>query len=217
MKKIILSRGLNYDDSFVISFCWTADIIKKLIVLNSSLVISDENIESDYKSLDNIIWYSLFNHDIAVYQNNKYYHFNYEAVENEFHGRENKELIELLESNKELCHDEDGNIIFKIVQVPNDISINIKRKNVGKIEEEYVEELENISGWHDSDLAIVDFALPRIKILRAETISYPDDFENVDEWKQELDNLIFELERYKADRQSTNLSAFFRWFKYLWH
>ena len=216
MKKIILSQGLNYDDSFVIPFSWTADIIKKLVELNSSLIIFSEDLESDYETINNIIWYSLYNNDIAVFQNDKYYHFNYEAVENESNGRENKELIQLLESNKELCCDGNGNIVFKVIQVPDDVSINIKRKNIGKFEEEYIEELENINGWHDSDLAIVAFALPRIRILRAETITYPNDFENVNEWKQELDNIIFELECYKIER-GRNLSTFFKWFNHLWH
>lgn len=74
---------------------------------------------------------------------------------------------------------------------------------------------ENIKGWEDLDLSIVEFTLPKIKILRNNTRSYPEKLNNIQEWKKILDSIIEELELYKNYRNS-NLTVFFTWFTHLW-
>lgn len=74
---------------------------------------------------------------------------------------------------------------------------------------------ENTKGWEDLDLNIVEFTLPKIKILRNNTRSYPEKLNNIQEWKKILDSIIEELELYKNYRNS-NLTVFFTWFTHLW-
>lgn len=74
---------------------------------------------------------------------------------------------------------------------------------------------ENTKGWEDLDLSIVEFTLPKIKILRNNTRSYPEKLNNIQEWKKILDSIIEELELYKNYRNS-NLTVFFTWFTHLW-
>lgn len=72
-----------------------------------------------------------------------------------------------------------------------------------------------IKGWQDTDLVIIDCALPRIRKLQKETKFYPDGFQNIQEWKQCLTDIVLELERYKEYRQSICLTKFFMWFNHL--
>lgn len=74
---------------------------------------------------------------------------------------------------------------------------------------------ENTKGWEDLDLSIVEFTLPKIKVLRNNTRSYPEKLNNIQEWKKILDSIIEELELYKNYRNS-NLTVFFTWFTHLW-
>lgn len=74
---------------------------------------------------------------------------------------------------------------------------------------------DSYDGWQDADLTIINFALPRIKKLKLETTTYPNDFKNIDEWKFCLTCIILELKSYLEDR-SSNLSTFKKWFNHLW-
>ena len=101
-------------------------------------------------NIEYIIYHDKYDPDTYIEINNKYYYFDYNNIDvNRF--RENKELISLLENNPDLCLNSEGHIIFKIVEIPEDLNFEIKRKsarirdiNSNLIEKEYlIEVLKN--------------------------------------------------------------------------
>lgn len=95
----------------------------------------------------------------------------------------------------------------------NKYNINVSNSVIGS---QTIGNTDPCKGWKDADLAIVNYALPKITKLRDETTTYPDPFQNVQEWKECLNIVVDELESYNEDRNSTKLITFFKWFNHLW-
>lgn len=157
MKKIILSQGLEYNDEYTPEYELPIKIILKLFENKSELISSlnsDEiNLSFYDKTVENIndISYDIYHdkYDVASYIkiDNKYYYFDYDKIDY-IHFRENEELIYLLENNPDLCLDSKGHTIFKIIEIPEDLNFEIKRKstrikgiNSCLIEKEYLIEV----------------------------------------------------------------------------
>lgn len=154
MKKIILSQNLEYDDQFTPSFNWPYNILIKLIENKSELIASDGAISSHlvkrYEYINNTrysVYEDYIDHEAVIEYNENYYYFNYYA-DHTTDFRENVELISLLENNPELCLDNKGNIIFRILEIPDDLTFEIKRIhdpingiNSRLIEKEYIVEV----------------------------------------------------------------------------
>lgn len=138
MKKIILSQGLEYNDEYTPEYILPNKIILKLIENKSNLVDYLNSNEIDASSYDKmvekiddvsyIIYHDKYDSDSYIEIINKYYYFDYNNIDvNRF--RENEELISLLENNPDLCLNSEGHIIFKIVEIPEDLNFEIKRKS----------------------------------------------------------------------------------------
>lgn len=69
------------------------------------------------------------------------------------------------------------------------------------------------------DDTIVMFALPRLKVLRQKTFSYPFALESMEEWQLILDKMILGLEKYledTSDEQAVEgIELFLKWFQHL--
>lgn len=143
MKKIILTQGLLYDDTFDLSFSWTPEIILALIKNDSILIIDSEEIDYGYSKLSKTIeGYTIYknndaSNDYVLELDDKYYHFNYEDTENLLFGRTSLELINLLEKNSNLCLNEDKEIIYKVVEIPEDMDFEILRKETTRKTPDY--------------------------------------------------------------------------------
>ena len=160
MKKIILSQGLEYNDEYTPEYILPNKIILKLIENKSDLInyvsvdeISSTSYNKRIEKINNIhynIYYNNIDLEEYIEISDKYYYFDYNNIDvNRF--RENEELISLLENNPDLCLNSEGHIIFKIVEIPEDLNFEIKRKsarirdiNSNLIEKEYlIEVLKN--------------------------------------------------------------------------
>lgn len=153
-RKIILSQGLDYDDNLKETFSWPPQILIALLQNHSDLLDYDDEAKG-YDPIDGCncvpsqnelkgceIYYSNISNDYAIKFLNKFYFYNYDNLL----GREEPELISLLENNPQLCYDADGNLIFRIIEIPDDFNFEIKRKDVKInndfwIEREYLEEV----------------------------------------------------------------------------
>lgn len=136
MRKIILSQGLVYDDDYNPPFFWTYEILVKLIENKSELVSHDYEIGHYFNKISKIIngvnfiiYEDDYDNESYIEYNNKYYYYDWDSNDI-IDSRENPELVTLLENNPNLCLNSEGELIFKIVSIPEDLCFEIKRKNI---------------------------------------------------------------------------------------
>lgn len=136
MRKVILSQGLVYNDEYNPPFNWTYDILVKLIETKSELISYEDEIghyfDRIFKIINDVsyvIYEDKYDNESYIEYDNKYYYYNWDSNDI-IDSRENLELITLLENNPHLCLNSEGELIFKIASVPEDLCFEIKRKNV---------------------------------------------------------------------------------------
>ena len=73
------------------------------------------------------------------------------------------------------------------------------------------------------DETIIRFALPRLKVFRDYTNSYPvdDTIKNFEDWQLTIDKMIYAMEKYIDDTWDTEaiegIDLFLKYFRHLWN
>lgn len=96
--------------------------------------------------------------------------------------------------------------------------INTLKKDDPRIEKYRNQQLER--GFDDSELwslddTVLQFLLPRLRIFKTYTKSYPADLKSLDEWQNIIQKMIDEIENYKVENDN-NLDTLFKYFMHLW-